>query len=486
MSDPEHTQPPADVGCCGHNHAPGAGPLPESSDPGSKSLAEALRVSFILLAVIMALMVVGFLLTGVQSIASNEVGIVKVFGRVVRTAQPGLTYNWPFPIGQIEIVKTDEQRMTIHDFWFNEMPEDVEKSLSEITPAEDGLRPGWDGALLTGDRYLIHVKIDCLYVVEDPKAFIRWVRDPYPTPIPGSEKPMEIDPKTEIIRSAVCRAGIFAAATQTAFGLQTGGKADFESQVKRLGNAILRGEAARSGERARPADPTGLAITKVEVTKITWPLRARADYEAVQQAVITADRRMYAARSEAERVLRVAAGPGYEKLVGKPWDKAEPDKGPQAKRKDANLIGRYRALRAKARGARTDGESAEADRLEAQAETVLKRIDEVLLSGDIKGEASRIIAQARAYETRIKQRVQARAVEFERLLPEYKKAPAFTIARLWAVAREEILAAAAEKYYVSTDQGKLIVKINRDPSLVRKQLLKKLVEAAKAREEKQK
>ena len=112
MSDPEHSHQQHDHGPGGHDHND-AVPSP-GSDPGGKSLSDALRVSFGLLAVIMAFMIIGFLMTGLQSIESNEVGIVKVFGRVVRTAQPGLTYNWPFPIGEIEIVNRQSRGSGLH------------------------------------------------------------------------------------------------------------------------------------------------------------------------------------------------------------------------------------------------------------------------------------------------------------------------------------------------------------------------------------
>ena len=473
MSDSEHSHDTRAAGCCGHDHAHDAAPLPESSDPGSKSLADALRVSFVLLAAIMAFMVVGFLLTGLQSIESNEVGIVKVFGRVVRTVRPGLTYNWPFPIGQIEIVKTDEQRMTIYDFWFNEMPADVEKPLSQRTAASNGLRPGWDGALLTGDRYLLHVKIDCRYAVEDAQAYRCWVRDTYSERMPGSEGLRQVDPKAEMIRSAVCSAAIIAAAPSTADGLQTSDRRKFTREVARLANRTLRGQGGRG-------DSTGLMIRRIVLAETTWPLRASADYEAVLGARIQAKENRDTAAAEAEKALLRAAGPVYTQLVGKPWGTRQEDKTGAAS-KPYDLIGTYSDVRGRVRDA---FDAARKSQLDAQAEKTLKQIDDVLLSNDLKGDASRLIAEARTYADGTKQRIRARVDQYERLWPEYQRASQLTMARLWAAAREEILAAAAEKYYISTGKGWTVLKINRDPGLVRRQVIKKLVDAAKARAEK--
>ena len=479
MSEEERTDRPCGCGGAGHDHR--GGHALTASDPGSKSLADALRVSFMLLAAIMVFMVAGFLLTGLQSIESNEVGIVKVFGKVVRTAGPGLTYNWPFPIGQIETVKTDEQHLTIRDFWMNEAPDEVAKRLSQRRSPGEGLRPGWDGALLTGDRYLIHVKIDCQYAVADAKAFRRWVRDAYTERLPYDNHTREIDPKVELMRSAVCSAAIMTAATATADGLQTGGASEFQRDAMLRANRILLGEDPGGAPSPRPGDSTGLRIRSLLVTQITWPLRAREDYLAVQAAAHAAGERKNRARSEAERILRAAAGTAYEKLVGRPWGTPGQD-GPDGKAKQPyDLIGQYTALRAEARNASDQGEAA---RLEARAEKVLKQIDEVLLTGGIQGDASQIMEQASTYKTRIEQRVEARANEFERLLPEYEKAPEFTVARLWAEAREEILAAAVEKYYISTAKGLTVLKINRDPAMAKSELRRKLEAALKAHQDK--
>ena len=128
MSDPMHTHD------TDGQHVPHSGPAavsPEPVDPAAKSLADALRLSFRLLTVIMIFVVVVFFLTGLKSIEPNQVGIVKVFGRVSRTARSGLTYNWPFPIGRIETVQTNEEKLTVADLWMHETPQDKAVQLSQ-------------------------------------------------------------------------------------------------------------------------------------------------------------------------------------------------------------------------------------------------------------------------------------------------------------------------------------------------------------------
>ena len=447
-----------------HEHEPifPAG-SPASDDPAARSLADALRLSFRLLTAIMIFVVLAFLLTGLKTIEPNEVGIVTVFGRVVRTAQPGLTYNWPFPIGEIEEVLTSERKLIVENLWMHETERDKATPLAQRRSQGKGLRPGWDGAVLTGDRYLLHVKLGCSYRVADPVAFGKYAQDAYTARYPGAKDAQIIQPVDETIRSAVCSAAVRAAATQTTDGLLGREQGSFTREVRKLAEAALRDMA------------TGLTIVRLELGASRWPLEANAAYLAAQSASSNADRLKSEARSKAEEVLRKAAGENYEKLVGVPWRIGEAGGqgagGEQDTDRPNNLIGRYAA-------ARDAGDSAQAERL-------LKQIDQVLLSATTGGEAAAMIAQARSYETNLVQSIQARVVEFEKLLPEYKQSPDFTIKRLWADARDEIFEApSAEKWNLAMGRGKTktIVVIGKDPDIVRKQTQEKLQADKEARE----
>ena len=105
--------------------------VPSETDPASRSLADALRVSFALLTFIMVVVALFYLGTGVATIEPHQAGIKKVFGkRVGPVAREGLAYTWPFPIGEIELVSIKEQKLSIDDFWLHETPEDKTKELS--------------------------------------------------------------------------------------------------------------------------------------------------------------------------------------------------------------------------------------------------------------------------------------------------------------------------------------------------------------------
>jgi len=415
------------------------GPPAEQVDQAGKSLTDALRVSFRLLRGIMIVVVFLFLVTGLKSVDPDEVGLKKLFGRIVGVVDEGLVYTWPFPVGDVEMIDTKERELTIDDFWMHETPEDKTKDLSSRRFSKKGLKPGWDGALLTGDRNLLHVRLKCTYVVGEPVAYTKHVSDP-----------------RESVRSVVCAAAIRAAARRTADGL-------LRAEQKQFANEV-RMEAQHRLDVLR----TGISINRIELNQTTWPLRALPAYNAAQRAVSNAERRKDAALAGAIKILNAAAGPGYRKLVGDPWRRDNRSLSGAETAGDYNLIGQYS-------DARSSGDMKKAQRL-------LRKIDEVILSRTTAGQASKIIAEARTYRTATIQRAKSRAERFMELLPEFKKNPQFMLERLWASVREEILdSPTVEKIYLTSGESKTVLRINRD-SETAKQIMRERLKASKEAE----
>ncbi len=438
-------------------------PIAPEVDSAAESLADALRVSFRLLGVIMILVLIAFLFTGLESIEPQEVGIVKVLGKRIGVKPPGIVYNWPFPIGEIEIVRVQEETIPIDDFWMRETPADKTKPLLSRAARAGGLLPRWDGALMTGDRNLFHVQLSCIYRISDPEAYRAGVADS-----PGSK-----DQLTRAVRSAVCYAAIQAAAIRTVDDIKTD-KESFLTDVRIKAQKHL---AAMLGYEN--AIVPGVTITKVLMGNKTEPLRALKAYEAADQARMASDGLQKTAKAEAESILNASAGPGYRALVGDPlFIGVEEPRGDQTRGEthshtdDYDLIAQYDA-------ARQAGETEVADEL-------LKHIDEVLTSNFVSGQASRVLSQARADKTDIIESAKSRYRLFAELLPEFEKNPEFLMERLWASTREEILESPlAEKVYLETSStAKTTIRINQPPSharAIKREILKqdKAAEAAR-------
>src|SRR2546421_9344516 len=55
---------------------------------------------------LLALAVTGYLLAGVFTVAADEQAVIRRFGRVAARLGPGIHYRLPWPIDQVDIVKT--------------------------------------------------------------------------------------------------------------------------------------------------------------------------------------------------------------------------------------------------------------------------------------------------------------------------------------------------------------------------------------------
>ncbi len=398
-----------------HHHPPQDGSYEDHvSDPASRSLSEALRLSFRVLTVVMVLVVGAFLATGLENIEDNQVGLIKVFGRIVGQSEPGLAFGWPFPIGEIEVVSTAKRSLEIDEFWFHLTARQRAQELDEIETDRQGLDPVRDGALLTGDRSLYHIRMTVTWEVSEPIVFRQNLADP-----------------EKVINDAVIAATIRVAAGRTAESIHREGAgpqrraaefAPFAPQVRQLAQEDLN------------AIQAGVQITNIAIDERTWPLVARKAYNDAQRASDEMELKVNQARREAIETLRDAAGTVYARLVGEPGQPTAPaDWDPNT---PYDLIGQYNLLQESTVSMPDRDEPADQD----PESVLLARIDSVLTSRDLGGQAQSVISQAQAYRSSIEQVVGQRANRFDRLLRQYKNANTrdLLLADLWAGTLERV------------------------------------------------
>ena len=236
---------------------------------------------------------------------------------------------------------------------------------------------------------------------------------------------------------------------RTADGLQRTQRAAFESDVRAVAQESLR--QLRSG----------IQVRTVKVVNSTWPLRTLLDYDAAQQAVNQAETFRNTARSVAILLLNNTAGPvATRMLVGDPAEvmaaaretfSTRPDSRPAG---EEDLVGQYN-------DAYRRGE-------EAQAAELLRRIENVLLSDATEGQVRRVLREARTYRAATVQGVKSRVAHFKKNLPAYRRNPAFMLDRWWMETREAILSLpTTEKHYIPSGGPKTILRISRDPDIIR-------------------
>lgn len=428
------------------------------TDPAMRSLAESLRVSFGLLRILMVLFVILFLLTGVKTIKSNEVGIVKVFGQKVDVAGEGLVYNWPFPIGEIDVVDVKQEKLTVSNFWMYESSRDVSRPLAQRSRRNEGLAPGRDGALLTGDRYFVHMKIQCTYGVQDAFAVISRVSD-----LPA------------LLNQFICDAAVRAAATRTAEDIRGEPEAflaDIKVAVQDEIDQLLGREAVRIDNILLTQLPEGAVA-------ITWPLAASEAYERAQAAQSEKKQKIDEAVSEARQLAKVIGESHFVELVGRPWnldrrqEQQLTENGEDEEARPYNLIGQLTDVRDRIeRLQRTGGSGEQLAALEARAQTLREQIDNVLTRATTGGEVSEIIRTADAERTAVIQSAERRAEQFTRLLAQYRQAPEVFLHKLWSEAYDHVMQQPTNmKYYLAPGpDGRTVVRINPDPQILKELL----------------
>jgi len=286
------------------NGPPPEGRSMEQMDAANKSLADALHFSFRLLSLIMIVALGALLLTGMARIKPQEAGLKLLFGRIQGTGEDrvfgeGLKLSWPEPVGRVERVSIKSKELKIDDFWMHEKPDEINKRLEDRRPTMAGLRPGYDGALLTGDRGLVHVKFTCLYKFKGDRED------------PGRAAPSAVidylsniaDPE-DVVRSAVCNAAIHASATRTAEAIYS---KDHEEYIKDI--------LARAQKQLDDLD-SGIEIDRILRDRATVPIIAISAFNAVTSAKMEHDTAINDARAEANKILRNAAGVNWRKLIG--------------------------------------------------------------------------------------------------------------------------------------------------------------------------
>lgn len=418
-------------------------------DLAMKSLSDALQVSFKLLSFIMILFVVLFLATGIEFIQPQEQGIVKIFGKVTRVVKHGLVYNWPFPVGEIQKIGTQERRLTIENFWLFETPDQKLIPLAKRRRSNEGLRPGWDGYLLTGDRNLIHLKFTCAYRVQDPLALTS-----------------NVENLEQMMRMVLCNAAVYSASTRTADAIQID-HTGFLNQVKEVAqkqiDAILD---------LKPGDPHGVLISNVllqQTDSKTWPLGAYSAYEQAQRAKSEKQTAINQAIAEARQTLIGAVGAKhYSELVGNPWENAAIQRQKTLKGGKYNLIGQL-SLGEDHNApsyASNEAEVTQIKNIMSRTEEIRRDIDIILTTTTIGGEASKIIAEAESEKTRIIQNAQRRAVRFVRLLAKFRETPKLFLEKMWADAIDEVFRQETnQKHYFLPGVKTYVLNLNTDPKI---------------------
>ncbi len=412
-------------------------------DASSKSLSDALRISFAILKVIMIVLVAAFLVSGFKTVDSGEKALVLRFGAIrgvgeERVLGPGWHWVFPYPIDELVKIPVEAQtRLPITSFWYRQTRDDilgpgakprnlVPEKLNPLTEGYsltrgrvdetrfvEGLPEADSGTSATvsdrdaSDYSIVHTQWQIDYQVNNIEAFYTnvYIRDARPGEIYFDVMKEWVTP---LLRSVVDDAVVTAMVQYTI------------DEAIQSTDTIPRHVEQLTQQKLDAID-SGIRVTKVQLVAATWPRQVDRAFEEFIAASQRSGMAISDARNYAEQTLTDAAGQVAETL--------------------------HSALMA------TDGDDGRLEFLWTQ----------------VAGEAQNTLAQAQAHSTKVVEGAKANAEYLMSILPEYRKWPELVAQGIYLDTIEKVLQNADEKFVLEpaeTSKGQEVrILVNRDQTL---------------------
>ncbi len=380
----------------------------EPLDVANESLSDALRSSFRILKGILMVLVLLFLLSNVRRVESHEQAIHLRLGAMLPIVhESGLVWAFPFPIDEIVALPTKKSNELIVDsHTFRRSPDELGKPLAFISRGYRGLDPAVDGALLTADAGLVHVRWKITYKINDVARYV--------TEMLGDK----LEAAEGLIKTYVETVGVEVATELTAEEIVRTRMEHMQSEVHRRLNLRLA------------EIHSGITVTRVEMFEPTPPIQIRDAFDQTQRSQNSKQRKIREAEQKRTEILSKAAGTAYSKLI---------------------------RLLDKIDQARAAGSSLDELREELDAK----------LSNEVEGEAGRMIKDAGAYRSVVVGRIESDVDLYRKLLPEFERTPDLLVARLWEQTKQEIFKNPDVKKFYRPIGSEIRIEIPLDPEQTR-------------------
>jgi membrane protease subunit HflK len=272
-------------------------------DAGSKSLADALRISFAVLKIIMVVLVVLFFSSGVFTVAPDERAMVLRFGQIrgdtteKRILGPGLHWAIPYPVE--EVIKLPARntvlRTAIDSFWYDETNKYPSGSLDPIVEGYCITRNDTIADLKGGSDYnIVHSKWLLTYRIADCELFFKSVY--VKTPDAGQTLIDVIPQSVEPFLKAVASEAIVV--TMVNFSIDEAIKSD--SQIGRAAEKLL--------QQKLDAMNCGIEVDSMQLTAVIWPRQLNDAFVASIKASNEADKKIRETKGYAESRINEAGG----------------------------------------------------------------------------------------------------------------------------------------------------------------------------------
>lgn len=229
--------------------------LPGGSSLGAKGIA---------LAVVAVVLV--WLGSGFYRVQPDELGVELVFGKLYDKTQPGLNYNFPYPIGAVFTPKV----LTIREMTIGLRDADGRGGIRDVP--EESL-------MLTGDENIVDVDFKVQWRIKDAVAYLFNIQNPEGTVKAVAESAM---------RETIGRYNIQPIITEA--------RQKIEASVQELMQGALDSYEA------------GIEITQVQMQKVDPPLQVIDAFRDVQAARADQERAQNEAQAYSNKVIPEARG----------------------------------------------------------------------------------------------------------------------------------------------------------------------------------
>ena len=407
-------------------------------DPAHQSLADALRVTFLILRVVMGVVVVLYLVSNMFNVDQGHRKVRLLFGGIQgepgrQALEPGGPYfALPYPINEVlDIDVTPKQLSLDTEFWFEVSDADRTKRIDDLAGTARPLNPEKDGSLLTGDANIVHAKWSVIYAIRADR-----VVDYLQNVGVADTKDAQDQRVEQLVRDAVEQGVVHTVAGMTADAFIRS-NIDLDAATARINTHL-------------DALGTGIAVSNLTPRDQIVPLAVRTAWQAVINADSERGKKIDDAQRERSRITAQTAGRAYDAVWG--------------------MIQNYERARA-------TGDDAQIKQAGEALDQALTNLELQTPGGlvSIGGEVAGIMNEARTYRTQIVQQARADSNEFLQLLPSYIETPRIVESRLWQSTKQKVLSNMnVESIYLPP--GQIRLEFNRDPD-VRKRREEQILKA---------
>jgi len=408
-------------------------------DAANRSLADALRITFGLLKAAMVVLVILYLVSGVQSINEGQRGVALRFGEQVRrNLDPGFQWSFPYPIGEIVQVDKGTVELPIALEFMPNLPGQNSHAAAldtELTRFNRGnkLDPGSDGSNITADLNIAHTQWNINYRRADHAKVVSNI-------VPEQER--------DLIGSIVRRAVVRVLATITI------------DDLLKTSSETIAGRVRSMAQRELDSLDTGIEVDRVVLSRKSPPMSLRENFNSVQTAAQTAGKAREDAMLRREQILNNVAGRAATVLIS-----------------EINEYERLYEL------GRRDEARAQLGRIDEILEGRPVEIDGVVVEDLVSGAVTQILKRA---ETDASNRINDAIAGYERFaakLEQFETNPRLMIAHDWSSAMAEFLSRDTVSTILLPEGVDAEMFINNDPDIARElDRSRKRQEADEARE----